>query len=183
MYSIQYYVIKFVSYLRQVSGFLRFLHQYIWPPWHSWNIVESGIKHHNHQPVFIVLLIMGILFDREWKPLVWWRFIIDNIIFIKVLSQAISSDKRQWRLSNPFKISYVLMGSIILKLIEKIKLMFFSGFYLTIFCIFPLLLQLEIRICNSLYIEGTQVFKILLWLKCRTTIQHLFLCLISCNIG
>jgi len=54
------------------------------------------------------------------------------------------------------------MGSIILKLIEKIKLMFFSGFYLTIFCIFPLLLQLEIRICNSLYIEGTQVFKILL---------------------
>ena len=38
VYSIQHYVIKFVSVLRHVGGVLRFP---------SWNIVESGIKHHN----------------------------------------------------------------------------------------------------------------------------------------
>jgi hypothetical protein len=45
-YSIQHYVIKFVSDLRQIDGFLR-----IPPPIklmqrYNWNIVEKGIKHH-----------------------------------------------------------------------------------------------------------------------------------------
>ena len=46
LYSIQHYVIKFVSDVWQVSGFL---HQENWPPWYTgnWNIVESGIKHEN----------------------------------------------------------------------------------------------------------------------------------------
>ena len=42
-WGVQHYVIKFVSDLRQVGGFLwvlRFLHQY------NWNIVESCVKHH-----------------------------------------------------------------------------------------------------------------------------------------
>ena len=50
VYSIQHYEIKFASELRHVSGFLwvlhGFLHQYKWPPWYNWNIVESSIKHH-----------------------------------------------------------------------------------------------------------------------------------------
>jgi hypothetical protein len=29
------------------SGYSNFLHQWNWPPRHNWNIVESGIKHHN----------------------------------------------------------------------------------------------------------------------------------------
>ena len=47
-YSIQYYVIKFVSDLWQVGGFLRVLRfpPPIKPPRYNWNIVESGIKHH-----------------------------------------------------------------------------------------------------------------------------------------
>jgi hypothetical protein len=40
VYSIQHYVIKFVSDLRHVGGFLRVLRL-------NWNIVESGVKHHN----------------------------------------------------------------------------------------------------------------------------------------
>ena len=51
MYSIQHYVVKFVNDLRQVDGFLRV----IWFPQpikvtatrYNWNIVESGVKHHN----------------------------------------------------------------------------------------------------------------------------------------
>ena len=46
-------VIKFVSDLRQVSGFLRVL-QFpppIKPPRYNWNIVESGVKHHKPNPV------------------------------------------------------------------------------------------------------------------------------------
>jgi len=40
---VQHYVIKFVSDLRQVSGFLWVVQ---FPPRYNWNIVESGIKHH-----------------------------------------------------------------------------------------------------------------------------------------
>ena len=28
------------------SGYSSFFHQYKWPPWYSWIIVESGVKHH-----------------------------------------------------------------------------------------------------------------------------------------
>ena len=55
VYSIQHYGIKFVSVLRQFYSFLRysvFLHQYNWPPRYNWNIVESGVKHHNHNHIY-----------------------------------------------------------------------------------------------------------------------------------
>jgi hypothetical protein len=52
VYSIQHYVIKFVDELWQVGGFLQDLP---FPPpikltamIYSWNIVDSGVKHHNH---------------------------------------------------------------------------------------------------------------------------------------
>jgi len=49
--AVQHYVINFVSDVRQVSGILRVL-QFPPPlkltePRYSWNIVESGVKHHN----------------------------------------------------------------------------------------------------------------------------------------
>ena len=43
----QHYVIKFVSNLRQVGGFLRvfqFQPQINWRPRYNWNVVESGVK-------------------------------------------------------------------------------------------------------------------------------------------
>jgi hypothetical protein len=40
-------VIKFVSVLQQVVVNSGFLHQYNWPARYGWNIVESGVKHHN----------------------------------------------------------------------------------------------------------------------------------------
>ena len=49
VYSIQHYVTKFVSKLRQVGGFslvLWFPPPINWPPRYNWNIVESGVKHH-----------------------------------------------------------------------------------------------------------------------------------------
>jgi hypothetical protein len=53
MYSIQHYVIKFVSDLQQVSGFLWVLQI---PAQYNWNIVESGIKHHNPNPCMFQVL-------------------------------------------------------------------------------------------------------------------------------
>ena len=50
VYLIQHYVIKFVSDLMQVCGFLRVLQfppPINLPPVYSWNSVESGDKHHN----------------------------------------------------------------------------------------------------------------------------------------
>ena len=32
------------------SGYSGFLYQKNWPPWYHWNIVESGVKHHNPKP-------------------------------------------------------------------------------------------------------------------------------------
>ena len=42
---------KFVSHLQQVGDSLRLLR--FPPPRYSWNIVESGIKHHNTNPICI----------------------------------------------------------------------------------------------------------------------------------
>ena len=55
VYSIQHYVIKFVSDLRHVGGFLwvlLFPPTIDWPPRYNWNIVGSGVKHlnPNHTP-------------------------------------------------------------------------------------------------------------------------------------
>jgi hypothetical protein len=53
VYSIQHYMIKFVSDLRQVSGLLRFpppIKLTDRPPRYNWNIVESVVKHHKPKP-------------------------------------------------------------------------------------------------------------------------------------
>jgi len=53
VYSIQHYVINFVSDLRQVNGFLWVLR---FPPLikltqrYNWNIIESDVKYHNPNP-------------------------------------------------------------------------------------------------------------------------------------
>ena len=52
VYSIQHYVIEFVSDLRQVGGFLRVLrfsstNKTDLYDRYNWNIVESGVKYHN----------------------------------------------------------------------------------------------------------------------------------------
>jgi hypothetical protein len=58
VYSIQHYVIKLVSDLRQVGGFLRVLRfpPLIKPPRYNWNIVESGVKHHKPKPYHIIIV-------------------------------------------------------------------------------------------------------------------------------
>ena len=41
------------------------------PPWYNWNIVESGIKHHNHKPILIAVdeFILHLL-----KTYLTWSF-------------------------------------------------------------------------------------------------------------
>jgi hypothetical protein len=52
IYLIQHYVIKFVIDRSVVfSGCFGFH----WPPQYSWNIVESGVKHHNSNPVLYII--------------------------------------------------------------------------------------------------------------------------------
>jgi len=54
--GVQHYVIKFVSDLRQISGFLlRF------PPWYNWTIVENGVKHHQPNKQTSMILIKSTL--------------------------------------------------------------------------------------------------------------------------
>jgi hypothetical protein len=47
-----------------------FFHQYNWPPWYNWNIVERDVKYHNHR--------------HTW----WWAFNTTlNIISVKSYQQ------------------------------------------------------------------------------------------------
>ena len=56
--SCEVYSIKFISDLRQVSDFLWELHQYNWQPQYNWNIVESGVKHHNPYPILLLYYLI-----------------------------------------------------------------------------------------------------------------------------
>ena len=54
--------------LRQVCGFLRVLWfppQKNWLPWYNWNIVESGVKHHQQtkQTLFMELTLYRTLYS------------------------------------------------------------------------------------------------------------------------
>jgi hypothetical protein len=53
------------------SGYSGFLHQYNWPSRYNWNIVESGVKHHNHNPVIdkrsYFCIILYIVLSNEIK--------------------------------------------------------------------------------------------------------------------
>jgi hypothetical protein len=64
VYSMQHYVITFVSDLRRVGGYLRVLR---FPPRYNWNIVESGAKHHkpNRQVQFSPRSTPTFLFTVE----------------------------------------------------------------------------------------------------------------------
>ena len=56
VYSNQPYVIKFVSDLRQVGGFLRVLRfppTKIWPSRYNFIIVESGVNLHKPKPIMV----------------------------------------------------------------------------------------------------------------------------------
>jgi hypothetical protein len=60
--GVQHYVMKFVSDLRQVGGFPRVLPfpPLIKPQRYSWNIFESGVKHHNPNPLNKTYLMIRI---------------------------------------------------------------------------------------------------------------------------
>ena len=64
VYSIQHYVIKFVSDLWQDGGFLQVFR--FPPPRYNWNIVESGGKHHkqNKQTNLYRIKFLFLLEDK-----------------------------------------------------------------------------------------------------------------------
>jgi hypothetical protein len=74
MYSIQHYLIKFVSDLRQSEVFSRyssFLHQQNWPPRYNCNIVESDVHHNNPNP----FVFTPVRFVRSRALLMLFAFI------------------------------------------------------------------------------------------------------------
>ena len=52
-------------------GYSDFLHQWKWSPRYNWNIVESGVKHHNPNPLqkdyFESLLEYDLIYPRSRK--------------------------------------------------------------------------------------------------------------------
>ena len=64
VYSIQHYVINFVSELPHFrwvfSGYPVFLHQLNWSPRYNWNIVENGVNQPNINYYAIIFWIMRI---------------------------------------------------------------------------------------------------------------------------
>ena len=87
VYSIQHYVIKIVSDLRQIGGFLRFPPPINWPPRYNWNIVESGIKYHiPHNQTNNILYILRFHLSfftykscfKSYVPVYIWHIAISN---------------------------------------------------------------------------------------------------------
>ena len=79
VYSIQYYVIMFVSNLRQVSSFLRVLYFplpiKLTATIHSWNIVESGVKYHKStKPINYrkQISLMNMIYVASQNPINMW---------------------------------------------------------------------------------------------------------------
>ena len=78
VYSIQHYVIKFVSDLWQVWGFL----QFPLPIKHNWNIVESGVKHHNPNPILSIIWSFSLISTTD-------IFIINELtLILKIIGQC-----------------------------------------------------------------------------------------------
>jgi hypothetical protein len=94
VYTIQHYVIKFVSDLRQVGGFLRLLR---FPPpikltpQYNWSIVESDVKHHQPNPLKKRLWnITNVISTRKEAMM----FEIRNILFpFSILDNNTKIDK------------------------------------------------------------------------------------------
>jgi hypothetical protein len=83
------YVIKFVSDLGQVGGFLRalrFLHQLNLPLRYNWNIVESGVKHHKTNQPIIMYLQRNHNWVVVWLVLTCFNFYFYFRFFIIILT-------------------------------------------------------------------------------------------------
>ena len=75
------------------SGYSGFLHQWNWLPRHNWNIVESGIKHHNpNTNIQYTLLLTDQIFlmPNEYfffnfnyiMVLTWYIWWVDDVCFV-----------------------------------------------------------------------------------------------------
>ena len=47
------------------SGYSDFLHQWNWPSQNNWNIVQSGVKDHNHNPLPYKIQIISLFLKTE----------------------------------------------------------------------------------------------------------------------
>jgi hypothetical protein len=106
-YSIQHHVIKFLSDLRQVGGFLQVLP---FPPRYNWNIVESGVKHNKHYLSFVNLfqillnsLVNRLLCERQWA-LYGIKCVLR--IFWQIWLCTYWRIKKNWRFINTFRVTH-----------------------------------------------------------------------------
>ena len=82
--------LKYYSEFRGCSGYSSFPHQQKWQPQYKWNIVESGVKHHNPNPEFRNWSHISErrIWDKKqiigwgWKFTPRWRILY---IFLKLL--------------------------------------------------------------------------------------------------
>ena len=84
VYSIQHYVIKFVSGDRSVvfSGYAGFLHLSNWPPRYKWYIVKSGGKNHNPNPSFHTCPCTLMAWYRHFNKK-WWDLVNKILTFLR----------------------------------------------------------------------------------------------------
>jgi hypothetical protein len=110
VYSIQHNVIKFVSDLRQVGGFLGALR--FPPPIENWNIIESGIK--NHKPIIPTL--------KDYSIQMWTQIYV--LPASCKLSDVFSQNKF---IKSTMKIIKVNVGRLVIDKQNQIKLYMVRG--------------------------------------------------------
>ena len=123
--SIQHYVIKFVSDLRQEGGFLLVLCS---PPLiklittYNWNIVENGIKHHNpnlqHRKDQFFIIIYHVYCDFKHV-----QFKVPHQILLLILMKAFF----------PLSILYIIFWGVKSSQYNVVSIKFYCCFFLNIF--------------------------------------------------
>ena len=67
------------------SGYTSFLHQLNGPPQYNWNIVESGVKHHNPNPIMFLFVKISLIKKNLNRKTIYLLFVIKKKDFCNII--------------------------------------------------------------------------------------------------
>jgi hypothetical protein len=134
------------------SRYSGFLYQWNWPPWHSWNIIENGVNHHDHNPFPCCSFLERVQH---------WYILVTNIYLRFVLafySFKLLKSKRHYKWTNFCNLLSTRLSNLIQK---KIQLYTWRlvDFVMTCISITAYQLKNEVRFFRIEIIPGSHILR------------------------
>jgi hypothetical protein len=95
-----------------LSGYFGFFQHYIWSPWYSWNIAESGINHQKSNQIKsllkneIVLYSVSCYIEVSFKAgltiLLYFEMLINSIFFLNITAVILISYRQKKLVFNTY---------------------------------------------------------------------------------